>query len=146
MALSKTSISQILVKLLFLQCLYQILFCNLGKSQDSQYFKSNSLAEWCVACTLPQGEGGRVPHETAKSVVEKWCYFREQYKMAKVLEYGIENGEKINFPMRFSYAYFKNFSKISNFKRVLAKKRKNFSVYYFNTKQHWTIRRHYVLW
>ena len=42
----------------------------------------------------PQGGGGKLPPppETEKIVVEKWCYFREMYKMTKVREDGIENG------------------------------------------------------
>ena len=46
----------------------------------------------------PQGGGSLPPPpETEKIVVEKWCYFRELYKMTKVWEDGIENGKKSIF-------------------------------------------------
>ena len=54
------------------------------------------------------------PRETEKIVVEKWCYFPELYKMTKVREDGIENGEKVNFPLRFLYINFKIFYKNFN--------------------------------
>ena len=43
--------------------------------------------------------GGRAPPppETEKIVGEKWCYFRELYKMTKVQEDGIEKGKKSIF-------------------------------------------------
>ena len=39
-----------------------------------------------------RGEASPPPHETEKSVVEKWCYFPELYKMTEVREEGVENG------------------------------------------------------
>ena len=63
-----------------------------------------------------RGEGVKhpTPPETEKIVVEKWRYFPELYKMTKVREDRIENGEKLNFPLRFLYVKFKIFS--TNFK------------------------------
>ena len=51
---------------------------------------------------------GDIP-PTENVLWEKWCYFHELNEMAKVLADLIENGEKINFPLRFSYVNLKNF-------------------------------------
>ena len=67
-------------------------------------------------------EGGSFPPETEKNVVEKWCYFPELYKMTEVREEGIENGYKVNFPLRFVYVNFKIFSA-------------NFNSYWFSPKR-----------
>ena len=49
-------------------------------------------------------------HETEKNCCRKWCYFSDVYEMTKLLEDRIENGKKINFPLRFSYVNLKIFA------------------------------------
>ena len=69
------------------------------------------------------GGGGKFPPpETEKIVVEKWCYFPELCKMTEVR---IENGSKVNFPLRFLYVNFKIFSTNFNSYWFLAQTRKN---------------------
>ena len=80
------------------------------------------------------GEGGSFPPpETEKIVVEKWCYFPELYKKRKVLEDWIENGYKVNFPLRFLYVYFKIFSTNFNSCWFLAQTRKNLPLDFLNS-------------
>ena len=50
------------------------------------------------------GDGEGISHETERIVAEM-VFFPEVYKMTKVLEDGIENGENIRFPLSF---YFVN--------------------------------------
>ena len=38
-----------------------------------------------------RGGEGSLPHPRNRKNIEKWCYFPELYKMAKVLEDRIEN-------------------------------------------------------
>ena len=68
------------------------------------------------------GRGGDPPPPpTEKIVVEKWYYFPEVYKMTKVLEDGIENWEKVHFPLRFLYVNLNIFSKNFNLHWFLPK-------------------------
>ena len=80
-----------------------------------------------------RGGGGKLPPPTEKIVVEKWCYFPELCKMTEVREEGRENGEKVNFPLRFLYVNFKIFSKNFNSYWFLAETRKNFKLPFLNS-------------
>ena len=73
------------------------------------------------------------PPETEKIVVDKCCYFPELYQMTEVREEGIENGENVNFPLRFLYVNFKIFS--TNFKSYwfVAQTRKNLQLSFLNS-------------
>ena len=55
----------------------------------------------CMGARRGGGGGKLPPPETEKIVVEKWCYFPELCKMTEVREEWIENGSKVNFPLRF---------------------------------------------
>ena len=70
----------------------------------------------------PAGGGAPPTPETEKIVGEKCCYFPELYKMRKVREDGIENGLKVNFPLRF--VNYKIFSTNLNSYWFLAQTRK----------------------
>ena len=73
------------------------------------------------------------PPETEKIVVEKWCYFPQLCKMAEVREEWIENGSKVNFPLRFLYVNFKFFSTNFNSYWFLAQTRKNLPLGFLNS-------------
>ena len=64
------------------------------------------------------------PEQHHPQPTPKLWYVAEVLKMTKVLEDGRENWSKINFPLRFLYVNFKNFSKISNLNWFFAKPRK----------------------
>ena len=82
----------------------------------------------------PAGErkGGSFPPETEKIVVEKWSYFPELCKMTEVREEWIENGSKVNFPLRFVYVNLKILSTNFNSYWFLAQKRKYLPLGFLN--------------
>ena len=79
------------------------------------------------------GRGEASPPETEKIVVEKWCYIPELCKMTEVREEWIENGSKVNFPLKFLYVNFKIFSTNFNSYWFLAQTRKNLPLGFLNS-------------
>ena len=80
-----------------------------------------------------KGEASPPPPEAEKIVVEKWCYFPELSKMTEVREEWIENGSKINFPLRFLFVNFKIFSTNFNSYWFLAQTRKKLPLGFLNS-------------
>ena len=82
-------------------------------SQTFQYYMrkiKNHFVCSALAGVLSGGRGKSPSPKPKKIAVEKWCYFLELYKMRKIQKDGMENDEKVNFPLRLLYVNFKVFS------------------------------------
>ena len=77
----------------------------------------------CIRGARIKGKGEAPPQETGKSGVEKWCYFRELYKMPEIQEDWI--WVKSQFSFEILECKFNNFLKNFNLHLFLAKTRKD---------------------